>query len=224
MAGGRCTHTPGKRRRGPGAGSGKAAPAVEGRAAPRRGSRAQAARRGAPEPRARPPRGGRGNRGPGRSVGTRASLPRRPGPRARRPGRSAPPRNPGPRGALGPAPTIATDLSRDPSLGLDLAVMERRGGNPGGGGADRRLEDAGCLPALAARTAIGPASPRCWRLPSQPETRAAGDGGRGVSGCQRRGITKCQGGGPVAGMVLGGGAPRPGRAGTRPGLAGAGPS
>lgn len=111
--------------------------AVEGRVAPRRGGRAQAAGRGAPELRARPSRGRQGNRGSGRSVGTRASSPRRPRPRARHPEGTEPlgtpvrPEKRAPPGGQHRSPPSLTA----PVWDSKPAVMERRGGrgDPGTG-------------------------------------------------------------------------------------------
>lgn len=109
--------------------------AVEGRAAPRRGGRAQAAGRGAPEQRARPSRGPQGSRGPERSVGTRASLPRRPGPRARHPEGTAPLGTPvrPKRRALLRAQRRSPPSVTAPVWDSNPAVMERRWRDPGTG-------------------------------------------------------------------------------------------
>lgn len=66
---------PGDPREGAAKAPGEGCRAAEDTAAPRRGGRAPTPGRGALEPRARPPRGRRGNRSPGRSVGTCAPFP-----------------------------------------------------------------------------------------------------------------------------------------------------
>lgn len=127
--GGRCTRGSSRRvSEGPGEGCA----AVERRAAPRRGGRAPTPGLGAPELRARPPRGRRGNRSPGRSVGTCAPFPQRPGPPrassrgARRPSE---PRS-------GPSGSPCSRLFSRPPFGTRTRLIERRGG---GGGTRARV-------------------------------------------------------------------------------------
>lgn len=144
--------------------------AVEGRVAPRRGGRAQAAGRGAPELRARPSRGRQGNRGSGRSVGTRASSPRRPRPRARHPEGTEPlgtpvrPEKRAPPGGQHRSPPSLTA----PVWDSKQAVMERRGGGETRGLGPGGIPGSGRVPAHAAGTASRPASPRSWQVPSAP--------------------------------------------------------
>lgn len=145
--------------------------AVEGRAAPRRGGR------GAPELRARPSRGPQGSRGPERSVGTRASLPRRPGPRARHPEGTAPLGTPvrPERRALLRAQRRSPPSVTAPVWDSNQAVMERRWRDPGTGA--RVNSRCWTRPCADYRDCDPPRSPRSWRVPSVP----------GDSGCQGMG-------------------------------------
>lgn len=152
--------------------------AVEGRVAPRRSGRAQAAGRGAPELRARPSRGRQGNRGSGRSVGTRASLPRRPRPRARHPEgteplgtrvRSEKRAPPGGQHRSPPSLTVPVWDSKQ-------AVMERRGGRGDPGIGARGNSGFWTRPCWDCEP---PRFPGAGRFRARQETRSAWE--RGIS-------------------------------------------
>lgn len=155
--------------------------AVEGRVAPRRGGRAQAAGRGAPELRARPSRGRQGNRGSGRSVGTRASLPRRPRPRARHPEGTEPlgtPVRPEKR-ALPGGQHRSPPFLTVPVWDSKQAVMERRGGRGDPGTGARGNSGFWTRPCAGCWDCEPPRFPGAGRFRARQETRSAWE--RGIS-------------------------------------------
>lgn len=123
--------------------------------------------------------GGRARRG---GTWARAALPLRPGPRARRPGRTAPlgiPARPQRRAGSRVQPYSCL-LSR-PALATRTSSAGAERGRPGRGrGGCGTSGGAGCLPAQAAGTAIGLASPRSWRVPGARDARDGGQGSRGA--------------------------------------------
>lgn len=200
---------PGDPREGAAKAPGEGCRAAEDTAAPRRGGRAPTPGRGAPEPRARPPRGRRGNRSPGRSVGTCAPFP------AARitQGGTAPLGTPVRPARLAlPRGQPRSRLSSRPPFGARTRRTEWGGG---GGGAGARVHSG-------VRDASGRTLPRPR---SAPFARGAGAlrARRGTRGVRLRGTAGGRGGAPGGGAGAGSGVPRSHPAGASPGRADAGP-
>lgn len=200
---------PGDPREGAAKAPGEGCRAAEDTAAPRRGGRAPTPGRGAPEPRARPPRGCGGTVVLDGAWGRAPLFPPRASPRGAR--RPSEPRS-GPRGSPCPAASPAPAFPHDPRSGL----------GPGGQSGEGEAGGAGARVHSGVRDASGRTLPRPR---SAPFARGAGAfrARRGTRGVRLRGTAGGRGGAPGGGAGAGSGVPRSHPAGASPGRADAGP-